>query len=247
MQSSNITYNRYGCLLNANNEAVSANENKTNSKQKKQAKLKANMKLFIANNTDKPSFYDKLIQPVPEKMVATTQHHPKKNEQKERNNRYRLPKGWVMMKGDKNHPGNITTTINPIWNKKPRNDSELVELCNRYQKFRSNYITEYGTETYNKMFMFPNHDYHYFKRSPEENTYRNTEKKMYHDDYNKEYLPYIVTEYGAAVDNNMRNNELNNDYYNSHLGVITELNNDEFDTEFDDTIIYGNNNKFMYA
>lgn len=117
--------------------------------------------------------------------------------------------GWIVMQGNKNS-NKITHYEYPPSNKYDINIKEK-SLFN----FRKKYISLYGVDIYNEMFILPYHDYNYFNRSIEENKlikqYEEDGKNKckclnLYDKYRPEHLPYKLY---AKVE---KNGEFKNEY-----------------------------------
>jgi hypothetical protein len=103
-----------------------------------------------------------------------------------------LKPGWVLLARD---PVTRQTIIKGIPKEKqqanPANDSKILEvLASLYEKRTRSYIEQYGYDTWEKMFRFPNYDYDYFNKLDEQFDERETQYQhcddLFFDNYNEE-------------------------------------------------------------
>jgi len=92
----------------------------------------------------------------------------------------KLPPGWVELTYNKQ-----TRQINYRYRKpvnyyrKPSNESiALQRLVENYETWKANYIKLWGEDEYEKMYRFPNYDYHYFDKLDEEYERQQEEYEM---------------------------------------------------------------------
>jgi len=82
-----------------------------------------------------------------------------------------LPDGWVEITKDKE---NSKINYNYGKNMKPDNELTIFDVCQellcKYEKWEKEYIDKWGQDEYEKMYKFPNYDYHYFDALDEKYT-----------------------------------------------------------------------------
>lgn len=102
--------------------------------------------------------------------------------------------GWIVMQGNKKN-NKITTYEYPASNKY----YVKTRIKNNTFNFRNYYISVYGVDKYNEMFISPYHDYNYFNRSTknnqikkqyEETAIKNCKCAFLNNKYRTEHLPY---------------------------------------------------------
>lgn len=165
-----------------------------------------------------------------QKELQDLRHKRDMKELKEKQYNYKFEDGWAVMEiKDKKHPNRITSTGIKI-NRKDFNENSISPteqfklivkaLVNTFEDRRFKYITTYGIDEYNKMFLFPNYDYHYFNNKPEDNKkyFEHTEifkrinkqHYIYSDAYPVENLPYKVINIYTYSDSNNSNDDKEN-------------------------------------
>lgn len=86
-----------------------------------------------------------------------------------------VPSGWVSFKLNETSTTRSTTTTNPIISKNKKEEEvevneaeEIIEaLSFLHEKRTEEYIKLWGEEEWERMFIFPNHDYEYFDKLDE--------------------------------------------------------------------------------
>ena len=187
------------------------NNNNNNNKfiDEKEKKVKEEQKKIIINDCNFPILSnEKISEKTSENVSGKLNFIDKvkteiKVEEEILNEEY-IPPGYLVIKRDRNTNKIIRKygEIPDYFNKKEITPSEIIDkLVYLYEKRKEEYITLWGEEEYERMFLFNNYDYHYFdkldlqyeeelkKLNYEEQKFFNDNNDYYNDDYynNKYY------------------------------------------------------------
>lgn len=230
-----MSNNRY-YLLSDENEVYYSN-----TVQKKGNNIKMRSKNNLVNKDHKESYLSKLRS---EKDLID---EPKENLEKEKeimypsdiknkfenindNNLLEFEKGWIIIQGNKKNTKIKRYECPPSnkYNVKMRLKDRLLISNRQY------YISLYGVDKYNDMFISPYHDYNYFnrkisenqtKKMNEENAIKKCKCLFLNNRYRTEHLPYKLLENYEIIDN-LDETDLNTvgeDKYNSDTDSDTDI------------------------
>jgi len=192
---------------NKKRQEYSSTSSSNNNKfiDEKDKKVKEEQKKIIINDCNFPTLTnnknEKINENVSEKLNFIDKVKTEMKVEEEILNEEYIPPGYLVIKRDKNTNKIIRKygEMSDYFNKKEITPSEIIDkLVYLYEKRKEEYITLWGEEEYEKMFLFNNYDYHYFDKLDLQ--YEEELKKI---NYEEEKLF------------NDNNGYYNNDYYNN--------------------------------
>jgi D-ribose pyranose/furanose isomerase RbsD len=150
------------------------NNNNNNNKfiDEKGKKVKEEQKKIVINDCNFPvlsneKISEKINENVSEKLNFIDKVKTEMKVEEEILNEEYIPPGYLVIKRDKNTNKIIRKygEMPDYFNKKEITPSEIIDkLVYLYEKRKEEYITLWGEEEYEKMFLFNNYDYHYFDK-----------------------------------------------------------------------------------
>jgi hypothetical protein len=195
----------YSSINNNNNN----NNNNNKFIDEKEKKVKEEQKKIIINDCNFPilsneKISEKTSKNVSEKLNFIDKVKTEIKIEEEILNEEYIPPGYLVIKRDRNTNKIVRKygEMPDYFNKKEITPSEIIDkLVYLYEKRKEEYITLWGEEEYERMFLFNNYDYHYFdkldlqyeeelkKINYEEQKFFNDNNDYYNDDYynNKYY------------------------------------------------------------
>ena len=182
--------------INNNNKFIDEKEKKVKEEQKK----------IIINDCNFPilsneKINEKTSENVSEKLNFIDKVKTEMKIEEEILNEEYIPPGYLVIKRDRNTNKIIRKygEMPDYFNKKEITPSEIIDkLVYLYEKRKEEYITLWGEEEYERMFLFNNYDYHYFDKLDLQ--------------YEEEMKKIIYEEHKLFNDNN---GYYNDDYYNN--------------------------------